>query len=1137
MHTSTARDTPVIPFIRALDCDTLFEDESAWEEIFLKKRLSLVFSLWVMSLILGVPAFAEPVAGFLPHSATEKYILGAQLEILEDPSSLLNIEDFSVENPNHLWVKSQAEVPSFGYTSSSYWFRLRLLGPLPPGPWIFEISYPPLDHISFYSRTGDGPWLSKQSGDQFQFHQRDMNYRNPTFVVSAGEIKEVYIRVKSMGVLKMPLTLWHSGTFTEQATQATLAYGLYFGIMLVMVLYNLFIYISIRQVSYLYYVLYIASYGLAMFALNGFAFQYMWPSRPELNSFMVPVLEALSLGTLAVFMASYLSTRKQTPRLHFVLNMLMIYSLATVASAFILGYDLAIKMVTFGVLFFVVFVFIASIVRLRMGYRPAKYFLIAFSSMLIGTFLFALASAGLLPSNFITDNGLQIGSLMEVVLLSLGLADRIKLDQEQADAINIKLIKSLKQSEQEQIENRIKIERLNENLIEKDRARTIFFQNTSHELRTPLNGVIGYIDLLQRGHYGETRQEMLEKLEKVRSLTESLKLQVNTILDLAKSQTGTLKLNSSRIPLDEIKEEAIVLAESLQIRRPNLFFQSQVSWLPSERPIFINDHDHLMTIIRNLLGNAFKFHDRDRPNHVQMDLESKAECLIIRISDTGLGIAEENHQRIFEEFKQVDEGSRRSFEGTGLGLAMVKQIVDLMQGSIHVQSQLGQGSTFTVTLPEQLVVQLERPRATPDQLGSIPLLVTVDLSKPAEVAQTGTIAVLAKTLEPFDIVVIDDNDVNCDVIEAILSHQHYPVEIFTDSREGLARIKRQKPDLLLLDLMMPGLSGEDILLEIRQSPELRNIPVILLTARASQEDRLLGLAMGADDYMAKPLLSEEVVLRVRNTLSRTSLARETAARLTIESTLAEAQAVYKALGYDATGVPGVEIAYHFQPAEMTGGDWFGVQYDESSQRLYSLVGDVTGHGVPAALITIAVAGAIKGALSVICQQGLHASPNQALKELYQAANEVVLEASHKMDRGMTMFFSCLDMQSGEFTYLNAGHLPPFLIGKEKNLSLVQPGTPLGYGTNHSMETRMIKLNAGEGLLLFTDGLIENQGPEGQVLNHKALGGLLAYDQSPQELKSKILQTSEAICKQHPLGDDCTFLLLRWRAVETKQQAS
>ncbi|WP_141733213.1 7TM diverse intracellular signaling domain-containing protein [Oligoflexus tunisiensis] len=1077
-------------------------------------------------MLLHEAAYAQPDLVLDP--GTGKYLLGPYLEILEDPSGALTIDDVSHESGNFTWEKSQVDVPNFGYTKSAYWFRLQMKSPSLESSWILEVDYPPLDEISVYYQD-KGLWSARHSGDRFAFAQRDMNYRNPTFIIPGAGIQTVYFRVKSMGVLKLPLTLWHSQPFTEHVSGSMLALGAYFGIMLVMVLYNLFIYISIRRISYLYYVLYITSYGLAMLALNGFGFQYIWPTYPAWNGFMVPVLEALSFATLTLFMASYLNTKTHTPRLHWVLLALRIYSLVAIASAFILGYDVAIKLVTFGVMFFVIFVFLANIVRLRMGFRPAKYFLIAFSSLLVGVFLFALASAGLLPSNFLTDYGLQIGSLMEVVLLSLGLADRINLAQEEADAMNQKLIVDLQKRELEQIENRLKIEGLNRDLMEKERARTIFFHNTSHELRTPLNGVIGYIDLLQKDHYGETSEKVREKLKKVRNLTESLKIQVNTILDLAKSQTGHLKLCNSRIPLEEVKEQAILLAESLQIRSPDLSFTFGVSWGAADKPLFINDRDQLMAIIRNLLGNAFKFRDPERPNHVHLDLELGGGHVTIRVSDTGIGIPENKRDIIFEEFKQVDEGSRRAYEGTGLGLAMVKRIVDLMGGTIQLRSRLGAGSTFEIVVPEQKDVHFEVQKSMEPSNVATPSIVSAGVVP-------GHAEALAPVPEPYDIVVIDDNDVNCDVIREILAHHRYPVEIFTDSRKGLERIKANKPDLVLLDLMMPGLSGEDILLEVRQNPELRNIPVILLTARASQEDRLLGLTLGADDYMAKPILSEEVVLRVRNTLSRTALARETSARLTIESTLAQAQDVYKALGYDATRVPGVEIAYHFQPAELTGGDWFGVHFDEASQRLYCLVGDVTGHGVPAALVTIAVAGAVKGGLSVVCQKGLHWSAEEVLKELYQAANEAVLDASQKMDRGMTMFFSCLDLRSGQFTFLNAGHLPPFLIGKERVSVLLQPGTPLGFPGPHEMMVRSVTLAPHDTLFLYSDGLIENQGPDNRVLTQKALGKLLSYDKSPQDLKDEILAANQSICKTHPPDDDCTFLVVRWRQPGSMEEA-
>ena len=215
---------------------------------------------------------------------------------------------------------------------------------------------------------------------------------------------------------------------------------------------------------------------------------------------------------------------------------------------------------------------------------------------------------------------------------------------------------------------------------EKEQSRTLFFQNTSHELRTPLNGMIGFMQLLVQGRYGAIPQAAEHQLQKCIRLAISLKNQVNAILDLAKSKKGTLALNNSSILLDELASEAEDLADGLLLRRSDLSFKSQRVW-PEAEGRFVGDREKLNAILRNLLGNAFKFTDPLRPNAVELQLRRDTKRLVIVVKDTGIGIPIEHQDKIFEEFQQISGDARRAYEGTGLGLAMVRDYVRLMGGS------------------------------------------------------------------------------------------------------------------------------------------------------------------------------------------------------------------------------------------------------------------------------------------------------------------------------------------------------------------------------------------------------------------------------------------------------------------------
>ncbi len=399
---------------------------------------------------------------------------------------------------------------------------------------------------------------------------------------------------------------------------------------------------------------------------------------------------------------------------------------------------------------------------------------------------------------------------------------------------------------------------------EKERARTLFFQNSSHELRTPLNGIIGYLDLLQRNHTEILNEKTQDYLRKTARLAESLKNQVNTVLDLAKSKRGELKLQNSIIAINQFKEDCDSLAEGLLLRHPHSRYESFLSD-PNQSQRFTNDREKLFAIIRNLIGNAFKFTRPGTENCVRLTLSLEGGFLTLVIEDQGIGIPVEQKDKIFDEFVQVTGDARRAYEGTGLGLAMVRDFVQLMGGHIVVDSELGKGSRFTVRIPEQGAVTLEAETQvlSSHAFESAEKRTVTQLTKALPDARTGSDFERQHT-----ILVVDDHAVNCEILAEILKADGHITDTAEGGAEALVKIRAMIPDLVLLDMMMPEISGEDVLRAMRMDETLKTIPVILITARASEEDRVFGLTLGADDYIAKPIIAEEVRLRVHNLLLR-----------------------------------------------------------------------------------------------------------------------------------------------------------------------------------------------------------------------------------------------------------------------------
>jgi signal transduction histidine kinase len=406
-------------------------------------------------------------------------------------------------------------------------------------------------------------------------------------------------------------------------------------------------------------------------------------------------------------------------------------------------------------------------------------------------------------------------------------------------------------------------EELSRALEEKDRARTLLFHNTSHELRTPLHGILGFLKLISKGQYGPISDRLRLQVLKITRLTESLRDQVNTILDLAKSKRGELQLHLQKFPLGEAVGRILDIIDGLRLKHPQVQFilHNQIN----HDQIFVHDAEKIVTILRNLLSNAFKFARSDAVNQVTLTMQTDEEGLYFEVRDTGIGIPSDKTGHIFDEFAQIQSDARRSFEGSGLGLSIVRDLLELMHGRIEVLSVLQEGSTFRIWIPEQ--------RAA-DEIVQDPLALAAESPKTVatssradEGGDDGTLTLLANPSR-FTILVIDDNELNCEVVQDLLQSDGYRVMVATGGKEGIHQIEVLHPHLVLLDLMMPDVSGDDVMRHVKSQDRLRDIPIILITARANDEDKLLGLGLGADDYLAKPLVPDELRLRVRNILVR-----------------------------------------------------------------------------------------------------------------------------------------------------------------------------------------------------------------------------------------------------------------------------
>ena len=420
-----------------------------------------------------------------------------------------------------------------------------------------------------------------------------------------------------------------------------------------------------------------------------------------------------------------------------------------------------------------------------------------------------------------------------------------------------------------------------------DRLKDEFLANTSHELRTPLYGITGLAESLIDGAAGEVPEEVKANLSMIVSSSRRLSQLVNDILDHSRLSHRSLKLRRRPVDLRSLADVVMTLHKPLAAGK-DLELSNAV---PADLPAADADEARLEQILHNLVGNAVKFteagrveisakkedqrlpaEERTQPaaggERVKHPPAEEHARLVVIIEDTGIGIAADQRQRIFEAFEQAESGVQRAFGGTGLGLTVTRELIELHGGRIWVESTLGQGSKFFFTLP----ISDQEPESAPSSEQPVSRVLAIE---PVAQAQTGKDSEHPPAPEGRErILVVDDEAVNLQVLSSHLASAGYRVELAASGAEALRLEAERSFDLVVLDVMMPGLSGYEVCRSIREHHSLEELPVIFLTAKNQVPDLVAGLAEGGNDYLAKPIGKDELLARVKTHLALRAVHRK-----------------------------------------------------------------------------------------------------------------------------------------------------------------------------------------------------------------------------------------------------------------------
>ena len=748
--------------------------------------------------------------------ATQSLPLGRVMQVFEDIGGQATLADIRARDD--LFKPHNKDTLNAGYSHSAFWLKVDLsyqpLNPQIHRTWLLELAYPPMDNIDLYLADASGNYrLAERTGDALPFDSRQIKENNYLFELnfSPGQSQTVYLRVASQGSVQAPLTLWSAQAYLEEQPVRIYILGLIYGVLLGMLVYNLFIYLSVRDTSYLYYIFYIASFGLYQLSVNGAAVQYFWPNNPWWANASTPFL----IGSAALFgcqfARTFLHTATHSRWLDRALMLLMAVGVLVMVLALTTSYAVSLRRATGLALAFIVTIFTAGVVAWVRGLRVARYFVIAWSAFLLGGLVNTLMVLGYLPNVFLTMYASQIGSAIEVGLLSLALADRI-------NAMRDLQARTLQESGQ-------KLAAMNQQLAHTNQLKDEFLATVTHELRTPMNGVIGSLELIKT-------LDMSPELELYTQTAEGsareMMHMVNGILALTELQAGRLGVRPRTFGLNELIQS---LSDQYgpSARSKGLQFSYEIARnLPDQ---WVGDADKIRQCLECLLDNAIKF---TRVGGVILRVTGKTAgpgrwALAFNVIDSGIGFVHIEEAELYQNFFQVDGSMTRSYGGLGIGLAICRRLVELLGGRLTHHSQPGQGSQF------QLLLELESP---------------LESSQPGE----------GRSRRPDDCVVllVEDSSPGQVVLRGMLLKMGYRVLSVDNGVDAIDILRRERVDAVVLGCPFSQVSGASMGSQLLTLAACAKLAVLALFDSETEARQARQQVDGITDYLLKPVRYEAV---------------------------------------------------------------------------------------------------------------------------------------------------------------------------------------------------------------------------------------------------------------------------------------
>jgi len=699
------------------------------------------------------------VAGTL-HCAGQKVVrfdgnnrlIGQYVSILEDPSNKL---DFAAVSKSSRFIASDAQVPNLQLSRSDFWLRFTIRNESSDELLLLNLEYPTLDTCSFYYPV-NGTYHHTTLSDNNLFSKR--KYKHQDFIfdmrIPRDSTATFFLRVQSSEQMVLPLVIGNPQKIAESKLTRDMLWGILIGLLVVMTLYNTFIFFSTRDISYLFYVCYTMMIGLTQTSLSGYSYRFLFPNLPWVYNAGITIFPALAGISLLLFAESFLEVSKKLPFMSWIFRLIMLLYTITIVVR-LSGFDhTSYRMIDICALLLTFSVYAVVIKLSIQGFRPARLFLLAWTMFLIGIILFVLRNLGVLPYNNLTNYTMQTGTAIEVTLLSLALADRInifKADKERSQAETLSALQENERIIREQnlvLESKVQ-ERTSELMVSNQELNRTFDElkqaqsqlveaekmaslgqltaGIAHEINNPINFVssnirplkrdidlvmkamveierIGLADITEkdkRKQISEYKNEIdFEDLStEIKHLLKGINEGANRTAEIVKGLKIFSRLDEDNLTdanMNEGLDSTILVAN-------NLLHGIKIVRNFSELPKIECFAGKLNQVFLNIISNAAyairKKYGEGPGGEIEITSIHDDQSIIITIRDNGTGMDEVTQKKVFEPFFTT----KAVGEGTGLGMSIVYNTVKKHNGRVIIESSLNKGTAFTVYLPLQFI--------------------------------------------------------------------------------------------------------------------------------------------------------------------------------------------------------------------------------------------------------------------------------------------------------------------------------------------------------------------------------------------------------------------------------------------------